>query len=57
MIAGQALNKNEKPIYGIYITGVQRRFVILSGTEWCESEPLISTYRGILDIFRILKCL
>lgn len=57
MLAGQALNNNGKPVYGIYIIGWQWSFVILSGSEWCESSPYISTNKDIFEIFKMLKAL
>jgi len=57
MLAAQALNNNEKIIYGIYVVGYDWKFVILKGTEWCESKAYHATDEEIFDIFKILKAL
>jgi hypothetical protein len=57
MLAAQALNKNTKPVYGIYVVGYNWKFVVLSGNEWCESKPYSATDEEIFDIFKMLKAL
>jgi len=57
MYAAQALNSNEKPVYGIYVVGYDWKFVVLNGTEWCESNPYTATDEELFDIFKILKAL
>jgi len=57
MLVAQALNNNEKPIYGIYVIGMDWRFVILNGNHWCESKKYVADDEEIFDIFKILKAL
>jgi len=57
MFAAQELNNNEKPIYGIYVVGYDWQFVVLKGTEWCESKKYVADDEEIFDIFKILKAL
>jgi len=57
MLTAQALNNNEKPVYGVYIIGYDWTFVVLHGNEWCESKAYHATDEEIFDIFKILKAL
>jgi len=57
MIAAQALNNNNKPIYGIYVIGKEWWFVVLQDNEWCESKTYNADDEELFDIFRILKAL
>jgi hypothetical protein len=55
MLAAQSLNKNDKPIYGIYVIGKFWTFVILHGNQWCESNSYVSDDQDIFEIFRLLR--
>ncbi len=57
MLTAQALNNNEKPVYGVYIIGYDWTFVVLHGNEWYESKAYHATDEEIFDIFKILKAL
>jgi hypothetical protein len=57
MLVAQTLNNNEKPVYGIYVIGYDWKFVVLQGTEWCESKPYTATDEEIFDIYHMLKAL
>jgi len=57
MMCAQELNNNQKPIYGIYIIGMDWRFVILKDNQWCESKKYIADDEEIFDIFKIIKAL
>jgi len=57
MLAAQVLNKNDKPVFGIYIIGKSWTFVVLHGNQWCESNSFVSDNESIFDIFRMLKAL
>jgi len=57
MLTAQALNNNEKPVYGVYIVGYDWTFVVLQENEWCESKAYHATDDEIFDIFKILKAL
>ena len=55
MIAAQALNNNDKPIYGCYVIGRSWNFMALVGKEYAISNVYTCTTDELLDIFRILK--
>lgn len=55
MLVAQELNKNHKTIYGVYITGQNWFFCVLSGKEYSFSLAYDCTKPEIFDIFRILK--
>ena len=58
MLAAQTLNNNQKPICGIYVIGYDWVFVVLNGSEWCESNPYTATDDDeLFDIYKILKVL
>ncbi len=57
MLAAQELNNNQKPVYGIYVKGMDWRFIILKGNEWCESKKYVADDEEIFDIFKMLKAL
>jgi len=57
MLAAQALNNNQKPIYGVYVIGYYWKFVILNNNQWCETNPYSATDEELFDIFKMLKAL
>ncbi len=57
MLVAQALNKNEKPIYGCVVIGRNWRFLLLEGQLYTVSDVFVATHNEINDILRILKIL
>jgi len=57
MMVAQSINGNDKPIYGIYVIGIDWRFIVLKGNEWIESKKFVADDEEIIDIFKILKAL
>jgi len=57
MLTAQAINNNEKPIYGVYVVGFQWRFIVLNDNKWSESKIFTAEENEIFDIFKILKAL
>jgi hypothetical protein len=56
MLAVQALNNNDNPIYGCYVLARNWYFVVLNGKKYSVSQPYISTLQdGILQIFKMLR--
>jgi len=55
MLAAQALNQNDQPIYGCFVLSRDWHFMVLQGQEYTISEPYTATREDIFDIFRILK--
>ena len=57
MITAQALNNNERPIYGIYVIGKTWWFVTLDDNHWCESKSFSADDEELFTIFCMLKAL
>jgi hypothetical protein len=57
MLVAQALNRNEKPIYGCVVIGRNWRFLILDATTYTISDVFVATQDDIKDIYCILKTL
>jgi hypothetical protein len=57
MLCAQALNDDQKPIYGCYIVGRQWVFISLEDKKYAFSEALTVDNDDIFDIYRILKSL
>ncbi len=57
MIVAQALNNDEKPIYGVYIIGYSWTFVVLKDNKWCESNSYSAKDNDIFDIYKMLLAL
>jgi hypothetical protein len=55
MLAAQALNNNDNPVYGCYVIGRSWNFMVLVGKEYAISNVYTCTTDELLDIFRILK--
>jgi hypothetical protein len=55
MMAAQALNDNNFPVYGCYVIGRSWNFMVLVGKEYAISNVYTCTTDELLDIFRILK--
>ena len=57
MLAGQALNNNELPIYGCHVIGADWYFMALQGKEYAMSRDYSALSNEIFDIFQALKVL
>lgn len=57
MIGSQRLNKDEKPVYGIYINGRNWFLVVLDGVNYATSQPFVISTDDIFDLFYILEFL
>ena len=57
MVAARELNKDDNPIYGIYINGRNWFFVAFTGTIYAVSKPYAATTDDIFDLFAILEYL
>lgn len=55
MIAAQAINNHQQPIFGCYIIGKLWHFVVLSGNEYAISTSYTCDTNDIFDIYRIIK--
>jgi hypothetical protein len=55
MVAAQAKNADDLPIYGCYVSGRNWFFVLLSGKTYCLSDAYVATSEDIYVIFSILK--
>jgi hypothetical protein len=54
--ATQAINKNDKPMYGAYIIGRFWYFVTMEGKEYCVSKAFDSTEEvGLMQIIAVLR--
>ena len=57
MLIARGHNKNQKPIYGLYIVGLIWNFMVLNRNEYCISKNYDASEEDIFDIFRIIKAL
>jgi hypothetical protein len=55
MVAAQAKNADDLPIYGCYVSGRNWFFVLLDGKQYCLSDAYVATSEDIYTIFAILK--
>jgi hypothetical protein len=55
MLAAQAQNQDEHPIFGCYVIGQTRNFIALEASIYAVSNTFLCTTDGIFDIFSILK--
>jgi hypothetical protein len=55
MVALQALNQNEDPIYGCYVLGENWHFVVLENNEYCISVAFRATQDDVFAIFKMLR--
>jgi hypothetical protein len=55
-LIAQAINKNDKPMYGAYIIGRLWYFVTMEGKEYCVSKAFDSTEEvGLMQIIAVLR--
>jgi hypothetical protein len=57
MLVVQAEESGRKPVYGLYIVGLNWNFMVLNGNEYCISKSFNAEDEEIFDIFRMLKAL
>jgi hypothetical protein len=55
MVAAQAKNNKEFPIYGCYVSGRNWFMVFLEGDKYCVSDAYVATSEDIYRIFAIMK--
>jgi hypothetical protein len=55
MLVAQAINKNENPIYGLYVVGSKWRFAILEDKHYAFAESYVADSDDIFQIFKVLK--
>ncbi len=55
MIVARALNGDDKPIYGAYVSGRNWFFLTLIGNKYCISNEYVATRDDIFDILKIMK--
>ena len=57
MMVVQADENSRKPLYGLYIVGLNWNFMVLNGNEYYISQSYNSEKEELFDIFRMLKAL
>jgi len=57
MMVAREMNENKKPIYGMYIVGLNWNFMTLEGKEYCISRTYNAEIEEIFMIFKMLKAL
>ena len=57
MVSSQQLNKDEKPVYGIYINQQNWFFVVLDGNKYAISRAYAIATNAIFDLFAALEFL
>ncbi len=57
MLVAQEQNKNDKPVYGIYVVGKYWHFMILKDKQYAISKAYVADDKEIFDIYKILKAL
>jgi hypothetical protein len=55
MVAAQAKNNDDFPIYGCYVSGRNWFMVLLEGNKYCVSDAYVATSEDIYKIFSIMK--
>jgi hypothetical protein len=57
MLAGQALNGNNNPLYGAYVIGSDWNFMVLEDQHYTISRDYSALSAEVFDLLRILKAL
>lgn len=57
MLVAREMNNNQKPIYGLYVVGLNWNFMVLNGQEYCISRSYNAEIEDIFTIFKMLKAL
>jgi hypothetical protein len=55
MLVAQALNNNEKPIYGVVVKGEKWQFIVLQNKEYAISKSYRATDEELYEIVKLLK--
>jgi hypothetical protein len=55
MVAAQAKNNNELPIFGCYVSGRNWFFVLLEEDKYCISDAYVASSEDLYKIFSIMK--
>jgi hypothetical protein len=55
MVAAQAKNNDDLPIYGCYVSGRNWFFVLLEGDKYCVSDAYVATSEDLYKVFAIMK--
>jgi hypothetical protein len=57
MLVVQAEENGRKPVYGLYIVGLNWNFMVLNGKEYCISQSYNAEKEELFEIFSMLKAL
>ncbi len=58
MLVAREMNKNHKPIYGLFIIGSIWQFIVLNGDEYCISQKYDTAKESeVLIVFRMMRAL
>lgn len=57
MLSAQAINQDNKPLFGLYLVGSSWRFVVLVGKEYAIKRYDATEQEDLAQIFRMLKWL
>ena len=57
MLVAREKNNNQKPIYGVFVVGLNWNFVVLNGNEYFISKTYLADGDGIFAIFKMIKAL
>ncbi len=57
MLVAREQNNNQKPIYGVFVVGLDWNFIILNGHEYFISKTYHADDEEIFAIFKMLKAL
>jgi hypothetical protein len=55
MVAAQAKNNDDLPIYGCYVSGRNWFMVLLEGDKYCVSDAYVATSKDLYKVFAIMK--
>jgi hypothetical protein len=55
MLTAQALNANEKPLFGVYLVGASWRFLVLEGKNYAVKRFDATEKEDLFQIFAMLK--
>jgi hypothetical protein len=55
MLVAQAINKDEKPIYGCYVVGEIWRFLTLEGKKYRISSSYSAASSEVIEVYKVLK--
>ena len=57
MLVAREKNNNQKPIYGVFVVGLNWNFIVLNSNEYFISKTYLADGDGILAIFKMIKAL